>query len=133
MKYLIDTNIPLLILLGQDSSSEARSFFERIPLKDCVISDFSLHSIGLILAKKGRKSVFKEFVDDLIIKCELPVLHVKYDDIYSVVENMEIFHLDFDDAYQYTLADRYGLYIVSFDADFDKTPKGRIRPADVKG
>lgn len=131
MKYLIDTNIPLLILLDQDSSGESRSFFERIPMTDCVISDFSLHSIGVILARKGRKGFFKAFVDDLIIKCGLHVLHIRYEEIYSVVEKMDETHLDFDDAYQYTLAERYGLRIVSFDADFDATVKGRIRPAEV--
>lgn len=131
MKYLIDINIPLLILLDQDSSMEARSFFERIPMKDCVISDFSLHSIGVILARKRRKELFKAFVDDLIIRCGLHVLHIRYEEIYSVIEKMDETHLDFDDAYQYALAEIYGLRIVSFDADFDATAKGRIRPANV--
>ena len=47
------------------------------------------------------------------------------------MENMDTFHLDFDDAYQYTLAQEYGLQIVSFDQDFDLTEKGRVRPDDV--
>jgi len=131
MKYLIDTNVPLIILLDQDTSGEARSFFERIPITDCVISDFSLHSIGVILARKGRKEFFKAFVDDLIIRCGLHVLHIRYEEIYSVIEKMNETHLDFDDAYQYALAERYGLRIVSFDADFDTTGKGRVRPAEV--
>ncbi len=33
---------------------------------------------------------------------------------------MNIFKLDFDDAYQYTLAKLYGLKIVSMDKDFLK-------------
>jgi len=37
-------------------------------------------------------------------------------------------HLDFDDAYQYSAARRYGLLIVSFDADFDRTTEGRVIP-----
>lgn len=131
MKYLIDTKVPLLILLDQDSSMEARSFFERIPMKDCVISDFSLHSIGVILARKGRKELFKAFVDDLIIRCGLHVLHIRYEEIYSVIEKMDENHLDFDDAYQYALAERDRLEIVSFDTDFDATVKGRVRPAEV--
>lgn len=41
------------------------------------------------------------------------------------------FKLDFDDAYQYSVAIRHGLKIVSFDADFDRTPEGRLLPTDV--
>ncbi|NTV47430.1 MAG: PIN domain-containing protein [Chlorobiales bacterium] len=36
--------------------------------------------------------------------------------------------LDYDDAYQYTLARKYGLDLVSFDRDFDKTDMKRIVP-----
>jgi len=34
------------------------------------------------------------------------------------------FNLDFDYAYQYVVAEKYGLVIMSFDADFDRTEKG---------
>jgi predicted nucleic acid-binding protein len=38
------------------------------------------------------------------------------------------FNLDFDDAYQYAVAEKHGLNIVSFDADFDRTEKKRKVP-----
>ena len=41
------------------------------------------------------------------------------------------FHLDFDDAYQYAVAERYGFSLVSFDRDFDRTKKGRVEPKDL--
>jgi predicted nucleic acid-binding protein len=41
------------------------------------------------------------------------------------------FRLDFDDAYQYVAAEKYGLTLVSFDADFDQTKLGRKTPDDV--
>jgi len=34
--------------------------------------------------------------------------------------------LDFDDAYQYALAEKHDLIIVSFDSDFDKTGSTRL-------
>ncbi len=40
-------------------------------------------------------------------------------------------NIDFDDAYQYSAANRHGLKIVSFDADFDRTTEGRLFPANV--
>jgi hypothetical protein len=131
MKYLIDTNVPLLILLDQDTTSEAQSFLKEVQLTDFVISDFALHSIGVILTRKGRKNLFRLFVEDIIVKCRVHILHIRYENIYSVIQNMDEFNLDFDDAYQYTLAQEYDLQIVSFDSDFDSTVKGRLRPADV--
>ncbi len=97
----------------------------------CVMSVFSLHSIGVILAKKDRKEIFRTFIEDIIVRCRIHVLHIRYEDLYSVMENMDAFHLDFDDPYQYTLAQEFGLHIVSFDQDFNLTEKGRVRPADI--
>lgn len=44
---------------------------------------------------------------------------------------MTDFNLDFDDAYQYALAERYDLTIVSFDSDFDRTARGRQSPSQI--
>jgi len=41
------------------------------------------------------------------------------------------FNLDFDDAYQYALAECYGFAIVSFDTNFDRTERGRKTPSQV--
>ena len=39
--------------------------------------------------------------------------------------------LDYDDAYQYIVADQYNLVLVSFDSDFDRTTKGRKSPQEI--
>jgi len=44
---------------------------------------------------------------------------------------MEKFKLDFDDAYQYVAAEKYDLIIISFDADFDITERGRKTPKEI--
>jgi len=44
---------------------------------------------------------------------------------------IEHFNLDFDDAYQYAIAEKYDLTIVSFDRDFDRTERGRKTPGEV--
>ena len=41
------------------------------------------------------------------------------------------FNLDFDDAYQYAIVEKYSLTIVSFDADFDRTEQGRKTPIEA--
>ena len=48
-----------------------------------------------------------------------------------LVEIMNRFNLDFDDAYQYVAAEIEKTVIVSFDKDFDKTDQGRLTPMQV--
>ena len=41
------------------------------------------------------------------------------------------FNLDFDDAYQYAVAAKYELQLISFDTDFDRTERKRKEPIEV--
>ena len=41
------------------------------------------------------------------------------------------YNLDFDDAYQYLIAEKNNLQIISFDKHFDITEKKRKEPADI--
>jgi len=52
--YLVDTNIFLEILLKQDKSKDCKDFLDK-NMDQINITDFSLHSIGVILfqAKGG--------------------------------------------------------------------------------
>lgn len=42
-----------------------------------------------------------------------------------------MYGLDFDDAYQYAVAEKHNLTLVSFDKDFDRTERGRKTPAEI--
>ena len=53
------------------------------------------------------------------------------EDHFKIIEAMEEYSLDFDDAYQYAAARKMNLEIVSFDTDFDQTPEKRILPDQV--
>lgn len=50
MKYLVDTNIILEILLKQAKAEKCKVFLEKY-FSECALSDFSLHSIGVLLFK----------------------------------------------------------------------------------
>ena len=52
-------------------------------------------------------------------------------DMESVFEAAERYNLDFDDAYQYAVSEKYGLTLVSFDSDFDRTAIGRKTAAEI--
>lgn len=43
----------------------------------------------------------------------------------------EKFNLDFDDSYQYLVAKKYNLQLISFDKDFDKTDLKRKEPSEL--
>ncbi len=44
---------------------------------------------------------------------------------------MKKFNLDFDGAYQYAVAEKHDLKIISFDKDFDGAEKGKLTPKEV--
>jgi Predicted nucleic acid-binding protein, contains PIN domain len=128
--YLIDTNIWLELLLEQERSKECRIFFERMDSKLLFISEFSLYSIGVILFKLKKESVFDDFLEYLF-KSEISVARLSLKDMKQLVLIKQKFNLDFDDAYQYVVAEKFNLIIVSFDSDFDKTYLGRKTPNDL--
>ncbi len=48
MRFLIDTNIFLEVLLAQERAAEAQAFLAKAEERASCISDYSLHSIGLL-------------------------------------------------------------------------------------
>ncbi|MBC7078983.1 MAG: type II toxin-antitoxin system VapC family toxin [Methanothrix sp.] len=133
MRLLLDTNIFLEVLLDQDSAKEAKDLLSAVEEHELFLSDYSLHSIGLLLFRRGQHDVFQRFLEDMIFDGGVTVLVLPVREIGAVAQVARRFKLDFDDAYQYTVADRFGLTIVSFDGDFDQTERGRRTPKDLLG
>jgi hypothetical protein len=129
--YHLDTNIFLEYILRRSRVEEVRDFFRRADLSVLHISDFSLHTIGVIYLRERKSREFLTFVHEDIIASGIRVISLTTDNFSKITEAADRFHLDFDDAYQYAVADRYGLSIVSFDKDFDRTEKGRMEPHDL--
>ncbi len=115
--FLVDTNIFLEILLGQDKKEACKTFLNN-NIGHLYISDFSLHSIGVILFKYNKANLFKEFIKDVFLSTKLLSLPVElYAELADIRKNLG---LDFDDAYQYSIAKYYGLKVVTMDKDFEK-------------
>ena len=131
MKLLLDTNIFLEVILDQERANEARTLLSEIEGHEFFISDYSLHSIGLLLFRRGKHEVFRQCLRDMILGVGVAVIALSAQEMESLIEAAQKFNLDFDDAYQYAVAERYGLTIVSFDSDFDRTERGRKTPKDV--
>ena len=127
--YLLDTNILLELLLDQDRADEVEQFIrERANL---YVSDFSFHSLGVILLRGGHPDIFLRVSQDLFVRGGVGLLSLEVEDMEVVVQAAQRFRLDFDDAYQYVAAEKHDLTLISFDGDFDRTDRGRQTPAEV--
>ena len=120
IEFLVDTNIWLERLLNQERSLEVKEFLDNSPSELIIISDFSLHSIGVIMSNLKKYEKYAIFIDDLFNHGEVTQLALDPQGTKEVMSYIEKSNLDFDDSYQYCLSKKYGLEIVSFDQDFLK-------------
>ena len=112
---MIDTNIFLEILLNQEKSEVCKTYLNESIGKICM-SDFSLHSIGVILFRNEKIDLYKAFINDVLPKVKLVTLQSK--DYYKVADIANQFNLDFDDAYQVAVAKSLNLSVSTMDNDF---------------
>jgi predicted nucleic acid-binding protein len=131
--YLLDTCILLEYLLDQAKADEVEKLLlgaSEIPMG---VTEFSLYSIGINMLRQKLADRFVEFVDDVLVAGQVRLLRLGPPDMAAIAESARRFGFDFDDAYQYVAAQKHNLTLVSFDADFDRTDRGRKTPADILG
>jgi len=120
MDYIFDTNIFLEILLDQRRKDTCKKLLNDF--KGAIfISDFSVHSIGIILFKKEKFQSFSGFISDIANNATILTLPViSYP---RITINAQKYHLDFDDSLQTSLAFEHNLGIITIDTDFKKVAK----------
>lgn len=133
VRYLVDTNVWLERLLDQEKSVVASRFFDLIPTDLLFVSDFSIHSIGVILSRFKKFDIFEKFVKDLFINGQIELLSLDSSDLLDVIQNIQKFNLDFDDSYQFSVAQKYDLTVVTFDKDFNIKGIRKKTPDDIVG
>ena len=129
MRYLVDTKVFLEASLRRQHWQTAAEFLQRTPASELAVTDFTLHSLGFYLSRK-TPHVFDAIVQDVVSR-GISVLRLDAQELHRVTETGQRERLDFDDAFLYTVAESHDLVIVSLDADFDRTPRGRKTPADL--
>lgn len=129
--YLVDTNVWLERLLEQERAEEVKRFLDSVSSDQLSITDFSFHSIGVILNRLNRREGLLRFVQDTLIDGAVRLIRLSPADTQRQVSVIEQLRLDFDDAYQYVMAEQYNFTLISFDSDFDQTPRGRKTPAEI--
>jgi predicted nucleic acid-binding protein len=115
--HVLDTNIFLEILLTQEKREICKRFLDA-NVGNLHVSDFSLHSIGVILFRNNKEGIFKKFVEDVIPKVK--IIGLSKESYKDLPEIKKKFDLDFDDAYQYKVVKDHNLEIVTMDNDFEK-------------
>lgn len=130
--YLVDTNVWLELLLEQEKAAEVRQFLQKTEARLMAITEFSLYSIGVILVRLKKDDVFEDFLSDTVEDSGVMRIRLDTADLKQVLTIRRQYQLDFDDAYQYVAAAKYDYTLVSFDADFDRTEKGRQTPDGVR-
>jgi len=67
MRFLVDTNILLEMILDLAKAGEARTLLAKTDEHEFFLSDYALHSIGLLLFRRKQHFGFRKFLDDMII------------------------------------------------------------------
>jgi predicted nucleic acid-binding protein len=129
--YLVDTNLIAEILLRQAKAEEVKRFLESTAPENLYLTELSLYSLGIILLRRKMHDTFLRAVDDLLLTGGIRLVRLGLEDMEDLVHAARRFDLDFDDAYQYAVAEKYNLAIMSFDSDFDRTERRRKTPAQV--
>ncbi len=115
MSFLVDTNVFLEILLNQPGRVKCEQFLQQ-HTGALAIADFSLHSIGVISLRRQQAKLFGDFLTDSMPN--LALLHLDRTGYPAVARAAQVFGLDFDDAYQFTVAKAHGLAIATQDQHF---------------
>jgi predicted nucleic acid-binding protein len=104
-------------IIESGKSSDCKDFLNKNYDK-ISISDFSLHSIGVILYRYKKKEIFKEFIQDIL--SEIKILNLPSQEYAIFTNTTQLPNLDFDNLYQYSIAKYYDLEIVTMNSDFKK-------------
>jgi predicted nucleic acid-binding protein len=131
MRLLIDTNIFLEIILEQVKPDEAKSLLAAAGEHELFVSDYSPHSVGLLLLRRKQHDIFQRFLRDITTNAGVTIVSASVDDMDTIIDVAKRYNLDFDDAYQYGAAEKHDLTLVSFDSDFDRTERGRKTPSQI--
>ncbi len=120
MEFLCDTNVFLEILLDQEKKVVCKKLLND-NIGSIYLSDFSLHSIGVILLKQKKLKIFDQFLRDILPHSTILSLpKQKYSEIIRLATK---YKLDFDDAYQSLIAIEFEIGIKTMDKDFTRISK----------
>lgn len=127
--FLLDTNCFIQIVRSRPDAPQVRSLLQEVPVTQLFMTDFTVHSIGVVMLRFNQINGYASFLAGLGIGGGFGVVGIPVNRLDLVSTACTTHRLDFDDAYQYAAAELHNLTLVSLDVDFDRTPRGRLTPA----
>ena len=127
---LVDTNIFLELLLGQDKAERCEKFLEKISSGEikAVISNFTVHAVEAIL---NDPTLILAFLRNVQNSSGLDVYETRLEEEMAASMLMDKIKLDFDDALHYFIAKKFEVEaIVSYDKHFDTVDIKRREPTE---
>jgi len=117
---LIDTNIFLEILLQQKKSDIAKGILRELVenSEPFIITSFTIHSIIVILEKRRMINELKIFMSSLAEIENLLFYYPTFEEEKEIIHNMTKWNLDFDDSFQYFVAQKLEAELITFDHNF---------------
>ncbi|RLI27884.1 PIN domain nuclease, partial [Candidatus Bathyarchaeota archaeon] len=112
---LIDTNVFLELMLGQERADECEKFLNKVSKGEIegVITKFTVHAVEALL---NHPDLILAFLRNVQNSLGLIVYETSLEDEMAVSMLMDKVKLDFDDALQYYVAKKLGVdAIVSYD------------------
>jgi predicted nucleic acid-binding protein len=114
---LIDAGVFLEILLGQERADLCRATIAERQDR-LIVTDFALHAIGLVLLRNKRRDLYRDFFRELAPRLDVRSLPVE--SYGMLLDYHERLNLDFDDAYQLSVASLFGFSLLTLDSDFNR-------------
>jgi uncharacterized protein len=102
VRLLVDTNVFLELLPEQARAKEAGDFLKRTNEHQLFVSNYALHSVGMILLRRKQAETFRQFLSDA--QTGMTMVSLAIEELEEVIDAAANFNLDFDDAYQYVTA-----------------------------
>lgn len=133
--YLVDTNIFLEVLLLGARKDECVNFLNllRDEKKSCVVTDFLVHSIIVIMGSRCKFAELRVFLLSLLGYKGLHIYHTTIAGEACAAEIAQRQKLDMDDAIQYSSALCVKAEaIISFDKHFNNLGILRKDPCEVE-
>lgn len=130
--YLIDTNIFLEVLLSRPKRGGCKLFlgYLRDGVRVGSVTDFSIHSIIVVMDGLGKRDGLKTFLRSLTAYRGLSIHSTSLADEMRAIDLAVETGLDMDDSLQYASAlSMDAECIVSFDKHFDGLKIQRREPA----
>ena len=125
---LIDTNVFLELLLGQEKAQDCEVLLDEVSKGkiEAVTTHFTVHAVEAAL---GSGQPLITFLRNLENSDGLAIYYTGISEEISAAMLTERMELNFDDALQYYVAKRLGAeVIVSFDRHFDNLDVPRVEP-----